>query len=114
MADDVPPTDAPPQDSGDEFIRVRLPRGPNELLGVVTQRVGFGHMNIICSDKKIRNCRIPGKFRSQIWLREGDVVIVEPWQFEGEKKGDVIYKYRKAQVAWLKKNGHLDALDVQV
>jgi len=92
-----------------EVIRVRTPRG-NEFLGVVESRLGFGKMYIICTDKKMRICRVPGKYRRKIWVREGDVVLVEPWQFEGDKKGDIIYKYRKAQVDWLRRRGLLKEL----
>jgi len=43
-------------------------------------------------------------------VRTGDIVLVEPWEFGGNEKGDIIYKYRPTQVTWLQKNGHLDKL----
>lgn len=92
-----------------EVIRVRTPRG-TEKLGVVEARLGFGKMHVICTDKKMRICRVPGKYRRKIWVREGDIVLVEPWQFEGERKGDIIYKYRKAQTDWLRRRGLLKEL----
>ena len=99
------------EEEEEEFQRVRTPKD-NELIGVIDSRLGHGRLSVICSDKKIRVCRVPGKYRRKIWLREGDVVIVVPWQFEGDKKGDVIYKYRKAAIEWLRKNGYLDNLDI--
>ena len=44
-------------------------------------------------------------------VREGDLVIVEPWEFQGDEKGDVILKYRRNQVDYLKKKGYLRMLD---
>ena len=98
------------QDSG-EIVRVRTPRD-KEVLGVIESRLGFGKMHVLCADKKMRICRVPGKYRRRIWVRDGDIVLAVPWEFEGDKKGDIIYKYRKAQVDWLRNKGFLEALDV--
>ncbi len=94
-----------------EMVRVRTPRH-GQLLGVVESRLGFGKMNIICSDRKARICRVPGKYRQHLWVKEGEIVLVEPWQFEGDRKGDIVYKYRKAQVSWLHEHGYLKDLGV--
>lgn len=90
----------------DAPIRVKLPRG-KEVIGVIAQRVGAGRMMISCMDGKTRNCRVPGRLRRELWLREGDVIIVEPWEFDGDTKGDIIYKYSKAAIEKLKKDGML-------
>jgi translation initiation factor 1A len=89
-----------------EIIRVRTPRN-NEVLGMVEQRVGANRMIVKCLDEKERNCRIPGSLRRTLWIRPGDIVIVEPWEFEGDKKGDIIFKYTPAAIEWLKKRGFL-------
>lgn len=86
-------------------IRVKLPRG-REKIGILAQRVGAGRMLISCMDGKTRNCRVPGRLRREMWLREGDVVIIEPWEFDDEK-GDVLYKYSKSAIEKLKKDGLL-------
>jgi len=86
-------------------IRVKLPRG-REKVGIISQRVGAGRMMISCMDGKTRNCRVPGRLRRGLWLREGDVVIVEPWEFDDEK-GDVLFKYSKTAIEKLKKDGLL-------
>jgi translation initiation factor 1A len=57
-------------------------------------------------DGKTRNCRVPGRKRRGLWLREGDVIIIEPWEFDDEK-GDVLFKYTPAAVERLKKMGKL-------
>lgn len=96
--------------SGEEIVRVRLPK-KGEVVGIVQRRLGYCKMYVKCSDGHIRHCRIPGKYTRSLWVRETDVVIVKPWETQSDQKGDVIYKYRKAQVAWLKRNGHLKELE---
>ncbi len=86
-------------------LRVRTPRG-REVIGVIEQRVGAGRMLIKCFDGKTRNCRIPGRMKKKLWLREGDIVLVEPWELDDEK-GDVIFKYSPTAVQWLQKNGFM-------
>lgn len=90
--------------------RVRLPRAP-EVLGIVEQRCGGSRMTVRCFDGKTRLCRIPGRLKKGLWVRERDVIIVEPWEFGGDEKGDVIFKYRPNQVDFLKRKGHLDQLN---
>lgn len=92
-----------------EIKRIRLPRG-KETLGIVDQRLGAGRLRVRCLDGNVRVCRIPGRMKRYLWVRENDIVLVEPWEYSSAEKGDVIYKYRKSQVGWLKRNGHLDDL----
>lgn len=90
----------------EKVTRVKLPRG-REVLGIIEQRLGGNKMLVNCLDGKTRNCRVPGRLRRKLWLRPNDVVIIEPWELDGDKRGDVIFKYRLNQVDWLKKNGYL-------
>jgi|SRR3989344_1863262 len=94
----------------EDFTRVMLPRG-KETFGVVDQRLGASRMRIKCLDGKTRNCRIPGRLKRKLWVREGDLVLVEPWEFGGDEKGDVIFKYRLNQINWLKRKGLLKGLE---
>ena len=87
--------------------RVKLPRG-SEILGIVEERHGGNKMRVSCLDKKERNCRVPGRLKRKLWLRPGDIVIVQPWELEKETKADIIFKYRPNQVSWLKKKGYLE------
>ena len=66
---------------------------------------------VICLDGKERVCRIPGRLKRSLWVREGDTLLIQPWEFSGDDKGDVIYKYRPLQVAVLKKKGLLKGLE---
>jgi len=88
------------------FVRVRIPRN-KEVLGIIEQRVGANRMIVKCLDGKQRNCRIPGALRRRLWLRPGDTVIVEPWEFDGDTRGNVLFKYTPAQIDWLKRKGFL-------
>ena len=95
-----------PGENGEQQIaRARLPRG-KEVIGVIEQRLGGNKMNVECLDGKTINCRVPGRLKRALWLRPGDVVIIEPWEFD-PNKGDVIFKYRSNQIEWLKRNGFL-------
>ncbi len=87
------------------FIRVRLPRR-NEVIGIITQRCGSSRMLVSGMDGKTRNCRVPGSKRRGLWLREGDVLLIKPWEFDDEK-GDVEYKYTPNESRKLKDLGHL-------
>ena len=94
----------------EEIRRVRLPKD-NETLGILEQRLGASRCKVRCLDGKTRNCRIPGRLKRRLWVRENDVVLVEPWEFGGDEKGDIIFKYRPNQVRYLKDNGYLQNID---
>ncbi len=91
-----------------EFIvtRVKTPRN-DEVIGIVDQRVGANRMIIKCLDGKERNCRIPGARRRKLWIRPGDTVIVKPWEFDKDKRGDVLIKYTPAEIEWLRRKGFI-------
>ncbi len=66
-----------------------MPKG-REVLGIIETRLGFGKSRVICSDGKTRICRVPGHLKQRLWVRPDYIVIVEPWEFEGDAKGDII------------------------
>jgi translation initiation factor 1A len=92
-----------------EISRINLPRG-NQTFGIIEQRLGGSRMRVRCLDSKTRVCRIPGRLTRKLWVRESDIVIVEPWEYSGDEKGDIIYKYTPTQVSFLKKKGQLKQL----
>jgi len=69
--------------------------------------VGGSRMIVSCKDGKERNCRIPGRLKNQMWVREGDVVIVEPWEIEGDRRGDVVWRYTPLQAKALREKGYI-------
>ncbi|HLC31050.1 MAG TPA: translation initiation factor eIF-1A [Candidatus Nanoarchaeia archaeon] len=86
-------------------VRIRIPRD-KELLGVVVQRLGGNRMEVLCSDGKTRNCRVPGRFKRSMWLREKDAVLIQLWEFD-PMKGDIIFQYSKNAYQQLLRKGML-------
>jgi len=79
----------------------------NDVLGVAVKLLGFDRIMVRCQDGHERLCRIRGKIKRRVWIREGDIVLVSPWDFQSGSKGDVIWRYTRAQADWLRKNGYL-------
>ncbi|MBS7608709.1 MAG: translation initiation factor eIF-1A [Candidatus Bathyarchaeia archaeon] len=92
--------------SEEELSELVLP-SPNDILGVAVKLLGFDRVLVKCQDGHERLCRIRGKMKRRVWIREGDVVLVSPWDFQSDKRGDVIWRYTHAQAEWLRKNGYL-------
>jgi len=92
-----------------EISRIHLPRG-RETFGIIEQRLGGSRMRVRCLDSRTRICRIPGRLTRRLWVREGDIVIVEPWEYSGDEKGDITYKYTPTQTSFLRKKGYLKQL----
>ena len=93
-----------------EISRIKLPRG-NQTLGILEQRLGASRVRVRCLDGKTRICRIPGRLKRRLWVRENDIIIVEPWEYSGDQKGDIIYKYTPTQVVFLKNKGYLKKIE---
>ena len=96
----------------EEISRIKLPRG-KQVFGILEQRLGASRMRVKCLDGKSRICRIPGRLKRRLWVREGDVLIVEPWEFSGDEKGDILFKYTKSQIQFLTRKGYLRAEDFE-
>ena len=93
-----------------EIRRIKLPRG-NQCFGILEQRLGGSRLRVKCLDGKSRVCGIPGRLKRRLWVREGDILIVEPWEFGGDEKGNVIFKYSKSQVQFLRNKGYLKKIE---
>ncbi len=98
------------QKEQEEISRIKLPRG-KEVFGILEQRLGGSRMRIRCLDGKVRICRIPGRLKRRLWVRENDIVIVEPWEFSGDEKGDLVFKYTPTQVSYIRRRGFLKKLE---
>ena len=79
----------------------------NDVLGVAIKLLGFDRVLVKCQDGKERLCRIRGKMKRRVWIREGDIVLVSPWDFQSDKRGDVFWRYTKAQAETLRRKGHI-------
>ena len=93
-----------------EPVRLKLPK-QGEVFGIIEQRLGASRLRVRCLDGKTRICRIPGRLKRYLWVREGNYVIVEPWEFGGNEKGDIVYKYNPTQTSALKKKGYLKKIE---
>ncbi len=79
----------------------------NDVLGIAIRMLGFDRVLVKCQDGHERLCRIRGKMKRRVWIRQGDIVLVSPWDFQSDKRGDVIWRYKRNQAEWLRKNGYL-------
>ena len=78
-----------------------------DILGVVIKLLGFDRILVKCQDGHERLCRIRGKMKRRVWIRDGDVVLVSPWDFQSDKRGDVVWRYTHAQAEALRRKGLL-------
>ena len=50
-------------------------------------------------------------FDSTVWndikFRDNDIVIIAPWDFKAEERGDILWRFTLPQVDWLKQNDHI-------
>lgn len=89
-----------------ELSKMMYPSG-NDVLGIAMKLLGFDRVLVKCQDGKERLCRIRGNMKRRVWVREGDVVLVSPWDFQTDKRGDLFWRYTKAQAETLRRKGYL-------
>jgi translation initiation factor 1A len=77
-----------------------------ELLGRVQKISGGNQVLVQCTDGMVRLCRIRGKMKRRMWIREGDIVLVSPWDFD-PKRADIVWRYIKDHADWLENNGYM-------
>ena len=101
------------ESGGSDKIRVPLPnRKVNEMFAIADQILGGRRVRAVCEDGDSRLARIPGKMRRRQWVREGDLIVVQPWDFQDEK-ANVVMRYTKAQSLYLSRKGVLpDIVDL--
>ena len=78
----------------------------NEMFALASQILGGRRVTVLCEDGETRMARIPGKMRRRQWVREGDLIIVWPWDFQ-DSKADVKHRYTKTQAMYLSRKGVL-------
>ena len=89
-----------------ELSQLVLPSA-NDVLGVAIKLLGYDRVLVKCQDGHERLCRIRGKMKRRVWIREGDIVLVSPWDFQTDKRGDLIWRYTKAQAEMLRNKGYI-------
>ncbi len=81
-------------------------RKKGEMFGIVEKLLGASRMMVMCEDGVSRLTRIPGKMKRRMWIRERDLVILKPWEFQREK-ADVVYRYTQTQANYLSRSSKL-------
>ncbi|MDI6806436.1 MAG: translation initiation factor eIF-1A [Candidatus Aenigmarchaeota archaeon] len=94
-----------------EITKIRIPRN-NEVLGIAEALVGGDRVRVRCDDGNVRICRIPGRLRKRVWISIGDIVLVEPWKVETEKKGDIVFRYTSTQANWLRRKSYAKTIEI--
>jgi len=79
----------------------------NDILGVAQKMLVFDRVMVKCQDGHTRICRIRGKMKRRTWIREGDIVLVSPWEFQNDERGEIFWRYTQNQVEELKQKGIL-------
>ena len=100
-----------PEEEQEDFTRVKLPRG-KQSIGIVEQRLGGSRARVKCFDGNSRICRIPGRLKRKLWIRENDTILVEPWELDNTK-GDIIFKYKPTQIEFLKRKGLIKEVQIE-
>lgn len=85
---------------------IRLPE-EGEMFGRVLKMLGGENVLIKCTDSITRKGRIRGKLKRRVWIRDNDIVIIAPWDFNETEKGDIVWRFTLPQVEWLKANNHI-------
>lgn len=92
--------------SEEELKNMMLPVA-NDVLGIAEKMLGGDRVMVKCQDGKKRLCRIRGKMKRRMWIRLRDIVLVSPWDFQSDKRGDIIWRYKRNQAEWLRSQGYL-------
>jgi translation initiation factor 1A len=85
---------------------VKLPAG-NDVICFAKKMLGNDRVMVSCQDGNERLCRIRGKMKRRMWIRVGDIVLVSPWDFQSDTRGDIIWRYKRNQAEMLRKKGYL-------
>jgi len=89
----------------EDLSNVHLPVG-SDVLGIAVKMLGFDRVTVKCQDGHERLCRIRGKLKRRVWIRLGDVVLVSPWDFQSDARGDICWRYRRNETGWLRSKGY--------
>ena len=77
---------------------------PNDVLGIAEKMLGAERIMVKCQDGKERLCRVRGKLKRRVWIREGDIVLVLAMGFSGRNKGRHILAVPKEPVRLAQKS----------
>ena len=99
--------------------RVKMPyRRNGEMFARVVEIFGQERMGVFCEDGKHRIGRIRGKIKKRVWIRKGDLVVINPWEFETQVDGkpekcEISWRYLRHEVSYLERNRRIpEVLDI--
>ena len=93
--------------------RVKMPyRRNGEMFARVVEIFGQDRMGVYCEDGKHRIGRIRGKIKKRVWIRKGDLVVINPWDFETQVDGkpgkcEISWRYLRHEVSYLERNSRI-------
>jgi translation initiation factor 1A len=90
----------------EDYNSIKLPEG-NDVIGIVKKMLGGDRVMVSCQDGHERLCRIRGRMKRRMWIRMGDIVLVSPWDFQSDTRGDIIWRYKRNQADLLRRKGYL-------
>ena len=99
-------------ESGEGTSRIRVPlpkRKVNEMFAIADQMLGGRRVRAICEDGEVRIARIPGKMRRRQGVREEELIVVQPWEYQDDR-ANVIARYSKTQAMYLSRKGQLPSI----
>ena len=80
----------------------KLPYGDQQY-AVVREMSGGSRMVALCEDGKNTMVRIPGRLKRRMWTRVNDIILIQPWPIQSDRKADLVYRYLPAERNWLRK-----------
>ena len=89
------------------IIKRARTRKYGQLYAVVREMSGGSRMVALCEDGLTRMIRIGGKLKKRMWCRRDDLIIIQPWVVQSDKKADLVYRYLPAQRNWLVRNNKI-------
>lgn len=101
------------------ITRVKFPsKRLGEMFAIVIEILGGERMRVFCEDGQQRIGRIRGKIKKRVWIRRGNLIIVNPWEWATESqdklgKCEISWRYTKAEISWLERNNKVpEILDI--
>jgi translation initiation factor 1A len=68
--------------------------------------MGGDDIIVKCTDGKVRTCRISGRNKRRMWIRDNDLVLVSAWDFQSDRD-DIVLRYIGAHADNLGQDGYL-------
>lgn len=81
--------------------------GKNQIYALVRKKLGGSRLLVMCSDKKERSARIPGKFFKKVWMNVGDIVLCNLNPDLTDSECYIVYKYSNKEAHHLRTEGKI-------